>query len=348
VYSAVATQREHAAVAAQRAAFTGAPAARPPVATPPDAPRVDRAELMRLVRTLADPALEGRRTGSPGSLEARRIIREAFQQIGLRPAGPNADAGSETGRGPRSSPASYDQPFSFSHTSIRGLVSRDRPFRTTYDNAANVVAMEPGTKSGAPAIVVSAHYDHLGRRDGVVYPGADDNASGVAALLAAARYVHAHPLAHPVIFAAFDAEELGLEGARTFMRARPAAASAIALNINFDMVSRNDRNEIFAAGTYHTPSLKPIVDEAQGRTSVKILFGHDRPMTRAGMVEDWTSQSDHGIFHQAGIPFLYFGVEDHPDYHKPTDTADKIEPAFFGNVADMLVDVLLTADRRLR
>jgi hypothetical protein len=113
------------------------------------------------------------------------------------------------------------------------------------------------------------------------------------------------------------------------------------------MVSRNDRDEIFAAGTYHRPSLKPIVDDAQRRSPVKILFGHDRPMTKAGMVEDWTMQSDHGVFHAAGIPFLYFGVEDHPDYHHPTDTADKIDPKFFGDVAEMLIDVVVTADKQV-
>ena len=114
------------------------------------------------------------------------------------------------------------------------------------------------------------------------------------------------------------------------------------------MVSRNDRNEIFAAGTYHTPSLKPIVEDVQRRSKVTIRFGHDRPMGPGNPAEDWTLQSDHGVFHQAGIPFLYFGVEDHPDYHKPTDTADKIDPRFFGDVVEMLIDVVETADRTLR
>ena len=58
-------------------------------------------------------------------------------------------------------------------------------------------------------------------------------------------------------------------------------------------------------------------------------------------------QSDHGVFHEVGVPFLYFGVEDHPDYHRPSDTAGKIDPTFFGNVADMLLDVVITADARV-
>ena len=134
---------------------------------------------------------------------------------------------------------------------------------------------------------------------------------------------------HPGWLVAFDAEELGLRGAEALVGSSLLPASAIALNVNLDMVSRNDANEIFAAGTYQTPSLRPILEDVQRRSAVKILFGHDRPMVKAGGVEDWTTQSDHGVFHDAGMPFLYFGVDDHADYHQPTDTADKVEPAVF-------------------
>ena len=67
----------------------------------------------------------------------------------------------------------------------------------------------------------------------------------------------------------------------------------------------------------------------------------------AGGVEDWTNQSDHGPFHSAKIPFVYFGVEDHPDYHKPTDTADKINRGFFVDVAETVLDAVLQLDRSL-
>jgi hypothetical protein len=305
--------------------------AAPQSVTTPAASRVDRDQLMQAVRTLASPEFEGRRTGSPGGLAARRFIRDAFASSGLTPAAPG-----------------FLQQFEFVHSSVADATQPGRATKTTYGDAANVIAVEPGSRRDARTIVVSAHYDHVGIQDGVLYPGADDNASGVAALLAIARYVHAHPLSHRVIFAAFDAEELGLEGAQAFLRTPPVPTGSIALNVNLDMVSRNDRNEIFAAGTFHTPSLKPIVEDVQQRSAVKILLGHDRPTTRANKIDDWTLQSDHGAFHKAGIPFLYFGVEDHPDYHKPTDTADKIDPTFFSNVVEMLIDVVVTADRKIQ
>jgi hypothetical protein len=111
------------------------------------------------------------------------------------------------------------------------------------------------------------------------------------------------------------------------------------------MVSRNDDNEIFAAGTHQTPALRPILDDVQRRSAVKVLFGHDRPMAKADSVDDWTTQSDHGVFHEAGVPYIYFGVVDHDDYHQPTDTADKVKPQFFGDVADMVVEAVITLDR---
>lgn len=321
IYLQVATHVEQNAIAAQRAATASADRA---------ASSVDRERLLADVRALSAPEFEGRRTGSPGGLKARQWVTARFKELGLAPV---ANGG-------------FLQPFSFTHRSVRGLVTPGRPFETEYRDAANVIGRIEGTRPGAPALVLSAHYDHLGVRDGALYPGADDNASGVATVLAAARYFNAHPLQHPLVIVAFDAEELGLRGARALVDSGLLPRDRVLVNVNLDMVSRSDRNEIFAAGTYHAPWLKPILQDVQTRARVKILLGHDRPMHLAGNVEDWTEQSDHGAFHDAGIPFVYFGVEDHADYHRPTDTADKIDPQFFGDTADMIVDAVRTLDAR--
>jgi len=295
--------------------------------------RVDVTRLMTTVRALSSAAMEGRRTGTAGARMARQYISDAFAGIGLTPAGRDpADA------------RSYVQRFSFTGA-VPGTRRGSPPVRV--DDAANVVGSINGREASGRAIVVSAHYDHVGIRNGKIFPGADDNASGVAALLECARYLRAQRPRHTIVFAAFDGEELGFQGAKAFVRMPPVPLSSIALNINFDMVSHNSRGEIFAAGTYHYPSLGPILEDVQRRTAVKIQFGHDRPPRLQDSLDDWTLQSDHGVFHQAGIPFVYFGVEDHSDYHAPTDTADRIDPAFFGRVAEMLLDAVITFDQRL-
>ena len=279
------------------------------------AARVDRARLMADVEWLSDPAREGRRTSTPGAVAARRWIADRYASMGLAPAGS----------------AGYLQPFS---PSGRGVSA---------ETAGNVIGLRPGA-SKARALVVSAHYDHLGTIDGKVFPGADDNASGVAVLLAVAREFGVHSPKHPIYFAAFDAEEAGLLGARAFLESPPVPRDRIALNINLDMVSRSARRELYASGTYYNKWLIKFLDPVRKRAAVTVKYGHDRPEQGE---DDWTMQSDHGVFRRAGVPHIYFGVENHEDYHQTTDTADRIDAAFFGDAADTILDAVVTLDRSI-
>ena len=276
--------------------------------------RIDADRLMATMTLLADPKFEGRAAGSPGGIAARGVVGERFRAIGLEP-----------------SASGYLVPFTFTRKSATAAQG----------SGANIVGVCPGKDPKLPVFVVSAHYDHLGIRDGVIFPGADDNASGVALLLELAAYCRKNPFRRSIVFAAFDAEEGGLNGARAFVASPPVPRDRIALNLNLDMVSRSDKREIYVAGTYHTPDLKQPLERVARTARVKVLFGHDRP--GAGS-DDWTNQSDHGPFHAAKIPFVYFGVEDHADYHKPTDTADKINRRFFVDVAETVLDSLLALD----
>jgi hypothetical protein len=292
---------------------------------------VDRAQLMRDVATLASSSFEGRGAGTAGGAKARAWIAQQFASIPLVPV-----VGGE-----------FVQSFTLTTRDVRALLPGGRPYRTDFP-AANVVGRIAGRDPGASTILITAHYDHLGVQDGVVYPGADDNASGVAALLAAARHFATSRPRHSMLFAALDGEELGHHGARALLGSGLVPRASTAININLDMVSRNDANEIYAAGPYYSPWQTPILQDVQTRASVKILFGHDRPPRLGGGLEDWTHSSDHGVFHDAGVPFVYFGVEDHPDYHQPTDTADRIDPRFFGDAADMVIEALLAFDAQLK
>jgi Zn-dependent M28 family amino/carboxypeptidase len=285
------------------------------VAASADVP-VDVEALMETVRTLSSPAFEGRRTGTPGNAKARALVTDRFRSSGLTPLGRD-----------------FELPFKFTRNADA-------------QEGVNIAAICPGR--GAPdkgAFVISAHYDHVGVRDGSTYPGADDNASGVAVLLELAQHCRRSPWAHDVIFVAFDAEELGLQGAKAFVSSPPVPRERLALNVNLDMVSRSAARELYVAGTYHRPSLKTVLDPIAAKAPIKLLFGHDQPKPQAGGQDDWTMQSDHGAFHAAGIPFVYFGVEDHPDYHKPTDTAEKIDKVFFGQVAETIRAAITALDR---
>jgi Zn-dependent M28 family amino/carboxypeptidase len=293
------------------------------------APKVDSARLLDDVRILASSEFGGRGTGSDGSRKAQAFLQERFEALALKPFG-----------------AAYAEPFSFTHHSVEPPATPARPIATAYPAAVNYVGYIAGSARPERFIVVSAHYDHLGIREGKLYPGADDNASGVAAMLAIAAWFKDHPPRHSIVFAAFDGEELGLEGARAFLAALPFPKAQLALNLNLDMVSHNDINQINVAGASYSPALTPLVAQAASRSTVGVRFGHDRPQLPAG--EDWTGASDHGPFHEAGVPFLYFGVEDHADYHAPSDTFEHINQRFFTSVAKLLVDVAATLDAGLK
>jgi len=291
---------------------------RPVTTTRAAALRVDSDQLMRTLETLADPRFEGREAGSSGGASAREWIRDRYRAVGLHPVS-----------------GGYVFPFTFSRRSLSGRVDTE---------GANVIGQCLGTDPKAPVFVVSAHYDHIGIRDGAIFPGADDNASGVAVMLAVAEHCQKTPFRRTVVFAAFDAEESGLQGARAFLVAPPVPRERIALNVNLDMVSRSASREIFVAGLHHWPQLRAPMEAVAARAPVTVLFGHDKPVAIAGGVEDWTNQSDHGPFNSAKIPFLYFGVEDHADYHKATDTFDKVDRGFFVDVAETILDAILQLD----
>ncbi|MFP5378815.1 MAG: M28 family peptidase [Vicinamibacteria bacterium] len=317
---AASVRRRLSGLALVACVLTGAwgctPAAPPAEEAPASAPSIDGEALLADVRTLADPAMAGRGAGTEGGLKARAWILDRVRAIGLEPLGDD-----------------YLLPFQFPA----------RPDGVTTDGA-NIAARCAGTRADAPAFVVTAHYDHLGVRNDEVYHGADDNASGVAVLLALAAECRRAPFAHTAIFVWFDAEEHGLQGARAFVEAPPVPRETLALNVNLDMVSRGDRGELYVAGTHHYPALRAPLDEVAARAPLTLLFGHDRPEDGAN---DWTMQSDHGPFHERGIPFVYFGVEDHPDYHRPTDTPEKIDPVFFGRAATTILDAIRTLDQAL-
>jgi Zn-dependent M28 family amino/carboxypeptidase len=284
-----------------------------PAAAPAAAPaRIDAARMLEDVRALSSDVMEGRRAGTPGGARARAYVAGRFAQAGLKPLG-----------------ASFEQPFAL----------RAREGKSA--QGANVVGLVEGTNRPARLVVVTAHYDHLGVRDGRVYNGADDNASGVAALLQLAAHFARERPAHTFVFAALDAEEDGLQGAFALLEQLGKERRDVALNVNLDMVGHSERGELYAAGAHHTPALRPHLEKVAAGARVKLLLGHDRPELGTG---DWTRQSDHYAFHREKIPFVYFGVEDHKDYHKPSDDFETLTPDFYAGAAETILDALKALD----
>ena len=269
--------------------------------------------LMARISALSADSMEGRLAGSPGGVRARKWIERELQSIGVPPLG-----------------ASYEQ---------RVVLGKHDGADTL---GANIIARIAGKHSSAPVIVLSAHYDHLGVRGGEIYNGADDDASGCVALLAIAERLKASGLGHDVLLVFFDGEESDLVGAHAFVAAPPLPLGRIAIDINLDMVSRQDGGALWVAGLSHYLFLEPLVDAAMRSALIPIRLGHDTRSLRPS--DDWTDASDHGAFHDKKIPFLYLGVEDHVDYHKPGDDANKIKPEFYAGAVKFAEALLRAVD----
>jgi len=279
----------------------------------------EQTTLLKDFKTLSSDEMEGRASGTAGNVRARAYILERLNQTGVQPA-----------------VEGYLHSF---EVAVGSSEETRREFA-----GANLLGVVQGTaKNPGNTIVLTAHYDHLGQRGNDIYNGADDNASGVAALLALASHFTENPPENTFVFAFLDAEEYGLLGAKALVKdAAKLFSGCLAFNVNMDMISRSDANELYVAGSYHNPSLKPFLNEIVIKSGVKLLQGHDRPEDGSG---DWTLQSDHGAFHKAGVPFLYFGVEDHKDYHKPTDTFEAVPLGFYTRGVETIGSVLTALDQ---
>jgi len=208
---------------------------------------------------------------------------------------------------------------------IRTSVERER------QTGANVVAYLPATATGAttglekPWIALGAHYDHLGhgahgnslaRKEeaGRVHAGADDNASGTAAVLAIGESLAAQPRRRNVLLAFWSGEELGLIGSSAFVAKPPVPLDQFEAYFNFDMVGRMQDNKLALQAVGTSAAWPKLIEQAN------IAAGFDLQLQT-----DPYQPTDVTTFNSAGVPCLSFFTGTHPDYHRPTDTAEKID-----------------------
>lgn len=265
-------------------------------------------QLVLDLKELSSDKMEGRRTGTQGNALAREYLLERFQDEGAVPF-----------------QGSYTHNFTFERRNGETM------------EGVNVIGKVQGSIDSV--ILITAHYDHLGIRDSLIFNGADDDASGTAALLAYIDYFSEVKPKHTLVFAAFDAEEMGLRGARALAE-DSVFLEKLVLNINLDMISNNDVGEIYASGTYHHPELEHVLSGID-TGEIKLLFGHDRPEQG---YDDWTNSSDHGAFHAKGKKFIYFGVEDHEHYHQSTDEFESIPLDFYKQSTSLILNAIIALD----
>lgn len=283
-------------------------------------------DLLFTLEVLAHDSLEGRGFATVGNKKARAFLKKQFDSFAIEPAFSEG----------------YDQLFDHTISKRRRqylfpVVNPGKELENVPDTTltgGNIVAKIPGKSE--KIIVITAHHDHLGTWEGEIYNGADDDASGTAALLAIANHFKYNQPNHTLIIAAVDAEEIGSPGCKYLAANFPGGIDNVVLNVNMDMIAHNDMNEIWACGTYHYPNLKEPISNLDSELS--LLFGHDDP--NDSIQDDWTRSSDHRIFHDLQIPFIYFGVEDHQDYHEPSDTFNNINQAFYIDAVELIIQAI--------
>lgn len=278
-------------------------------------PAVSAERLMADVTVLAADDMQGRAIGTEGNRLAREYILRRFAEEDLQPVDDD-----------------YLLPFTAAPTARR----------LNALNGINVAGVVRGTEHPDQWIVATAHYDHEGVRDGQIYNGADDNASGTSALFELARLLRLSPPRHSVMLVALDGEEAGLLGARAFVANPPVPLASMMLNLNLDMVSRGDNGILWAVGTRQYPGLIPLIDALPQQPGIERRYGYDDPAVTGR--NNWVMLSDQGAFHAVGVPFVFFSVDDHPDYHQPSDDAERIDAAWYRGAIQIAHDTLRAVD----
>ena len=254
---------------------------------------ISKAHITHHVQFLASPDMKGR--SGPTGLKAAEYLKQHFQQAGLAPL--------------------FDGEF---FQPIPG-----GPAEQSTELGRNVGGWLPGSDPALrdEFIIISAHYDHLGVRNGRVFPGADDNASGVSMMLELARVFAAMPVKprRSLAFVGFDLEERLLWGSRWFAAHPPKPLDKLAMFVTADMIGRSLGDlklpTVFVLGSEHAPQIKQTLD--------RISIPDQLEVARLG-IDLVGTRSDYGPFRDRRIPFLFLSTGEHPDYHSVRDVPDRV------------------------
>jgi hypothetical protein len=255
-------------------------------------------ELLDYDKALAAEKLEGREAGTPGGIEARKYLIEQYAKLKLQPAGPEGK---------------FEQPFSTNFCNIVGTIpGRDPVLKNEY-------------------VLLEAHYDHVGHgRHGMSYdpgdihPGADDNASGSSALLELVQAFSFldEPPKRSVLILATDAEEKGLLGSKHWAAHPTVPLEKVVAGINLDMIGRLRDDKLLVLGTRTGAGWRRLICEQNEELRMNLLFDYE-----------FKPNSDSYPIFEKGVPMLLLHTGVHENYHRTSDTPDRLNAAGMSRVA---------------
>jgi Iap family predicted aminopeptidase len=268
-------------------------------------------ELKKHLYIIAADSMEGRETGSAGQKKAGRYLISQYQnnQVSF-PKGTN----------------SYYQPIPAAYL--------NKKYGGNLGDSENIWAFIEGSEKPNEIIVISAHYDHVGTKDGEVYNGADDDGSGTSALLELAQAFQiakkeGHGPKRSILFLHVTGEEHGLHGSRFYSENPLFPLENTVADVNIDMIGRRDEihpntnNYVYVIGANRLSSELDFVSSIMNQKYVGLDL--DYRFNDPKDPNHFYERSDHYNFAKHGVPSIFFFNGVHADYHKKTDEPDKIE-----------------------
>jgi len=281
-------------------------------------------ELLKHFKTLSSTDLQGRKTQTIGSVRTQQYLMSALSKANILPFN-----------------GSYQHKFSFDKFSetVTGI---------------NIIGFIPCSISICEHnIILSAHYDHLGQpTNSRTYYGADDNASGTAALLSIAERLSVEPLHYNVLVLFTDAEEMNLKGAKSFISSNPMTIDNALININMDMLAGAEDTKTLH---YISRGIEALLGDKrkeltqlirQQPIKVEKNFRGEASGSRLSK-RMWIEASDHGAFNRKNIPFIYFGVGIHKNYHTVNDTYENANKIMLIGATKTVYDVIKFMDNEI-
>ncbi len=273
--------------------------------------QIQEADLKKNLYVIASDEMEGRDTGSPGQKKAGEYIINFYKEHGI------------------AHPPKLDSYYQKIPSEFLKSWSGNLP------DSENILAFIPGSEKPEEVVVISAHYDHVGTKNGVVYNGADDDGSGTVAVMEIAKAFQfakksGYGPKRSILFLHGTGEEHGLLGSKFYANNPIFPLENTVVDLNIDMIGRDDpenrgKEYVYVIGSDMLSSELKTINEAANKKTVKLELNYKYDDHKDP--QRLYYRSDHYNFAKNGIPVAFYFDGIHEDYHKPTDTPDKINYA---------------------